>query len=240
MRRVVGDDEDGVARVQTDRDVDALARGGVDAPEQRQRPVGPLVLLDAAVVDRLEEREVVRVLLGVDRPGLQVDVGAVVVRANRAGAGDDRFGADDDEDDGAVPAVDEEPRPGLDGRAVGQLREPGRPGETEDLRRRSERRARHLEVPLVLFGEAKNGVAVSRRDPQPRRLAPFPHAARRTGLRREKPRHRQQRQPHADADPHARFPSPARAAVHAVIPPTTLLSLRNPLRSSTLVATEER
>src|SRR5579863_6775658 len=56
MRRVVGNHKNGIAGVEADGNVDSAAIGGVYAAGQRERNVGPLVFLDAAVVDGLEKR----------------------------------------------------------------------------------------------------------------------------------------------------------------------------------------
>jgi hypothetical protein len=250
VRRVVRDHEDGIAGFEPERNIHALSVRGVDPPDERERAVGPLVLLDPAVIDRLEEREVPG---GVDRPRLQVDVRAVVMRPDRPGAGQDRLGTDDHEDERPVARVDEETRSRLHLPRLGELGEPGGPGEPQDLRRRAGGGARHVEVGLVAFGEFRDRVAVRGRQAQPRGLLLVPDAPRLLVLllRRNPARRRERdgededrRNETRDGPPHDAPPgveTVSRPAVsQAVMPPTTFVSRRKPSRSRTLVAIEER
>src|SRR5512146_2059350 len=56
VRCVVWNNEDRIARLQADADVDSSAVLGIDAAQNRQRQIGPLILLDPSVFDRLEKR----------------------------------------------------------------------------------------------------------------------------------------------------------------------------------------
>ncbi len=251
VRRVVRNHEDRIAVLQADGDVDALAFDGVDPADQRERAIGPLVLLDAAVVDRLEERESAG---GVDRPRLEIDVRAVVMGPDDAGPGPHGLGPDDDQDDRAIVRDDREPRPRLDLRGVRELREARGLREAQHLASGRQRAARDLQVALVLLREAKDLVLLAGGQLLPRRLPPLPDAASGLGLaarglrllRREQDR---------DAQADSKDPDRLRlhqascrlsvrvsycAAVHADMPPTTLVTRSNPRRSSIDVAIDDR
>src|SRR5205814_9070509 len=104
----------------------------------------PLVLLNATVVDSLEQSHAAG---GSDyRAGFQIDVWAVVVRADQARTIGDGRRADDRQNDGAVAAIDNQARTGFDLCGLCKIAEAGGVCGADDFTRRGERRARRAQI----------------------------------------------------------------------------------------------
>ena len=103
MRRHIGDHEDRFSFLQAAGDVDGASVHGVYATKQSQREIRPLIFLDAAVVNSLKESEA---FLIDDWTRFEVDMRAVLVRADHTQTSHDGLGANDDQDYGTVASGD--------------------------------------------------------------------------------------------------------------------------------------
>src|SRR6266481_6781242 len=99
MRRAVGYHKNWFAGVKSDRNFDRASIGRVNAADKGQRNVGPLIFFDSAIIFRLKKRESSR---GINRPALQFNVRAVLMRAYNVRTVHNGIRADHSENEAAV------------------------------------------------------------------------------------------------------------------------------------------
>src|SRR5580658_4882861 len=110
MRRGIRNDENRIARLEANRNINRAPVASVDAPDQRERKIRPLIFLDAAVILRFKKGEAPR---RINRAPLQLDMWAVLMSADDAQSIHDGIGADHGENQAAVAIRNNQARAGL-------------------------------------------------------------------------------------------------------------------------------
>ena len=141
-----------------------------DAADERERPVHPLVVLQAAVRDRVEQRDVEALA---ERPRLQLEVHRVVVRVDDPRAARHRVAADDERGNRpvAVHGVPPRARPhvGLAPATRGHRRKPRASSERRRFAHERPLALRAADELLEIVAEAHHLVALRRRQLRPDR-----------------------------------------------------------------------